>query len=155
LYTRSVDLWAFGCLLFEVATGNKPFTSKVKKQSKKEIFIKIINGQINKFPEKIDPALKDLILKLIVPDPKKRLGSNSILELTTHPYFKDCFDSENKLVLNLIKTSRLKIVKKVEIKNEKPIPYELFLRMENWKANTTNSFAIDGFSCLKTSEQNG
>ena len=50
-------------------------------------FENIRHGNI-KFPEDIDPLAKDLISKLLVPDPNERLGSKSgIKEIIEHPFF--------------------------------------------------------------------
>ena len=54
-----------------------------------------------KFPKKIDPNLKDLIQKLLVIDPKKRLGSmedpeNGINAIKNHPFFQNKFYFPNR-----------------------------------------------------------
>ena len=67
-----------------------------------------------KFPKKIDPNLKDLIQKLLVIDPKKRLGSmedpeNGINAIKNHPFFQNKFYeilNQNKFFLEHLDKER-------------------------------------------------
>ncbi|XP_065162571.1 3-phosphoinositide-dependent protein kinase 1 [Atheta coriaria] len=67
--TYAVDLWAFGCILFQMISGTMPFTGP----SDYLIFKKILALNYD-FPENFDPIGKDLINKLLVLDPNDRLG---------------------------------------------------------------------------------
>ncbi|KAI5481862.1 hypothetical protein MNV49_000139 [Pseudohyphozyma bogoriensis] len=73
------DYWAFGCVLFQIIAGRPPFQARTEYL----MFQKIINLEYE-FPEEFPADGKDLIKKLLVIDPKKRLG---IEEIKSHPFF--------------------------------------------------------------------
>lgn len=87
------DWWSVGCILFELIFGFPPFHANTPE----EVFTKILSGKIEwpKFTSPEDEKsfeqshAKDLIEKLLVVDPSKRLGSNGAQEIKDHPYFKD------------------------------------------------------------------
>eukprot|EP00762_Andalucia_godoyi_P007396 ANDGO_07845.mRNA.1 Flippase kinase 1 len=88
--SSSVDWWTFGILLFEILTGTTPFKGKTME----ETFENVRLGEL-KFPKgdgapELSKSAKDLIRKLLNPDPKKRLGAGpeGSLEIRKHPWFK-------------------------------------------------------------------
>ena len=66
------DLWALGCIIFEMVSGTKMFHGK----NNQAIFQKILDYDVQ-FPPFIDPLVKDLIQKLTDMDPQTRLGMRS------------------------------------------------------------------------------
>ncbi|CAD8063725.1 unnamed protein product [Paramecium primaurelia] len=70
-YGKSVDLWAYGILLFEMLSGYPPFYDN----EPIGIYKKILSGLIE-FPKFFDNKVKDLIRKLLNPDIQNRLGFN-------------------------------------------------------------------------------
>lgn len=86
------DWWSVGCIFFEFLFGYPPFHAATVD----DVFHNILNGSINwpTFPDEetefeyISPDAKDLILKLLVLDPEKRLGARGSAEIKEHPYFK-------------------------------------------------------------------
>lgn len=87
-HSTPVDWWAVGILLFEFLYGCPPFNS----DTPSEIFDNILSLNIPWPPRDIDDTPKeaiDLIEKLLVIDPKKRLGANGAEEVMNHPFFKD------------------------------------------------------------------
>jgi 3-phosphoinositide dependent protein kinase-1 len=83
------DLWAFGCIIFQMLTGSPPF----RDGSEYLIFKKILNRDYE-FPDNFpNDDAKDLIEKLLKFNPQERLGANDLPELryTTirnHNFFK-------------------------------------------------------------------
>ena len=83
-----VDIWAFGVMLYLFFTGTTPF--KAKKESKTLENIKNVKYSFDDKEVKIPDDAKDLISKILVKDPTKRLGfdSKDYSEIKNHPFFK-------------------------------------------------------------------
>ncbi|KAK9479534.1 kinase-like domain-containing protein [Lipomyces japonicus] len=84
---KSSDIWAFGCILFQLISGKPPF----KASNEYQTFQKIIKLDYQ-FPPTFAPVAKDLVSKLIVTEPSKRL---TIEQIKAHPFFSNVeFGSE-------------------------------------------------------------
>lgn len=73
-----VDWWCLGCLIHEMFTGFPPFRS----ENRMELFESIVYkspdlSKVSRFLSKIPSKLQDLLRKLLVKEPKKRLGHSS------------------------------------------------------------------------------
>lgn len=83
------DLWALGCIVFQMATGEVPFKGKTDFQT-----FDIIMKREFKWPDKLDGACKDLVDRLLVIEPMKRLGAGrpgsgcSYDDLMQHAFFE-------------------------------------------------------------------
>jgi len=77
---------ALGCITYEFLVGITPFYA----ESVQEIFQNILN-YIIEWPneEEVSPAAQDLISKLLIIDPSKRLGRNGAEEVKNHSWFSD------------------------------------------------------------------
>ena len=80
-----VDIWAFGIMIYLFFTGYTPFKAKTEKEILKNI--KNINYTFDN--TEIPDDAKDLISKILVKDPKQRIGYNSkdYSEIKNHPFF--------------------------------------------------------------------
>ena len=80
-----VDIWAFGIMIYLFFTGYTPFKAKTEKEILKNI--KNINYTFDN--TEIPDEAKDLISKILVKDPKQRIGYNSkdYSEIKNHPFF--------------------------------------------------------------------
>ncbi|XP_066496664.1 3-phosphoinositide-dependent protein kinase 1 [Tiliqua scincoides] len=82
---KSSDLWALGCIIYQLVAGLPPFRAG----NEYLIFQKIIKLEYE-FPEKFFPKAKDLVEKLLVLDATKRLGCEemgSYGPLKAHSFF--------------------------------------------------------------------
>lgn len=83
---RAVDWWSLGALLFEMLTGLPPFYSR----NREVMFEKIMKAQLT-FPPFVSNEAKDILTRLLIRDPKLRLGSGErdSSEITEHVFFGD------------------------------------------------------------------
>lgn len=84
--TYASDLWAFGCIIFQMISGLAPFQGG----SEYLIFQKILKLEYE-FPEGFDKTAKSLIEQLLVLAPNKRLGANDstpYISIRQHEFFK-------------------------------------------------------------------
>ncbi|KAK2176381.1 hypothetical protein NP493_665g02009 [Ridgeia piscesae] len=83
----SSDLWALGCIVYQLLAGQLPFWGGHEYQ----IFQKITKLEYE-FPEGFSKVAKDLVEKLLVLDPTKRLGCKEMKgygPLKAHSFFGD------------------------------------------------------------------
>eukprot|EP00249_Psilotum_nudum_P017003 c26104_g1_i1 orf=29-1393(+) len=82
--TIGVDLWALGCILYQLLVGKPPF-----KGASEYLTFQKVTARVLQFPEYLTPEAKDLINRLLDHDPNKRPGAGpdgySILK--GHPFF--------------------------------------------------------------------
>lgn len=87
--SKSSDLWALGCLIYQMISGLPPFRAETEFL----IFQKIAKLEFA-FPEGFDEVGEDLVKKLLEKNPEKRLGAGGMEELMGHGFFAG-FDWEN------------------------------------------------------------
>ncbi|OHT01066.1 AGC family protein kinase [Tritrichomonas foetus] len=82
----SSDIWSFGCVAYAMIVGEAPFHAN----SNFATFQKIEKNQYT-FPDFVPADAKDLIEKILVPDPNLRLGNNEYESdyesIRNHPFF--------------------------------------------------------------------
>jgi serum/glucocorticoid-regulated kinase 2 len=81
-YDKTCDWFSFGVVLFEMFCGYHPFKPKGQRIDPKIYLRKTF------IPEKVPKTPRDLIEKLFVTNPKKRLGYRGADEVKQHPFFK-------------------------------------------------------------------
>ena len=83
-YDKMIDWWSLGCLLYEMFVGKFPFQIKRNAKINFELYQKKLQ-----FPRHMDEDAKDLITKLLIVDPKKRLGYgyDGAEKIKNHPFF--------------------------------------------------------------------
>ena len=98
------DLWDLGCIIFKMTTGRVPFPGIEMMKVRGLILDRKIDWQDDFF----EPECRDLIEKLLVMNPKERLGApdtdHDMISLMAHPFFRGIdFNSDlSKLELKKI-----------------------------------------------------
>eukprot|EP00732_Lithocolla_globosa_P003490 Lithocolla_globosa_v1_NODE_2823_length_1857_cov_19.312986.p1 type:complete len:547 gc:universal NODE_2823_length_1857_cov_19.312986:73-1713(+) len=84
-YTKVVDWWTLGVLLYEMLTGLPPFYS----ENTNEMYRKILHEELT-FPPEVPPAARLLLSKLLDRDPTARLGHDENTdEIKNDPFFSE------------------------------------------------------------------
>ncbi|KAK9719527.1 Serine/threonine-protein kinase [Basidiobolus ranarum] len=83
-YTKTVDWWTFGVLLFEMLTGLPPFYD----ENTHEMYRKILEDEL-RFPDHVGSHARSLLRGLLERDPNQRLGNNGADEIRRHPFFAE------------------------------------------------------------------
>ncbi|MCJ1307002.1 hypothetical protein MMC25_000647 [Agyrium rufum] len=83
-YTKTVDWWTLGVLLYEMLTGLPPYYD----ENTNEMYRKILSEPLHfPGPEIVPPAAKDLLTQLLDRRPERRLGANGAAEIKAHQFF--------------------------------------------------------------------
>ncbi|KAF9313823.1 hypothetical protein BGZ91_006163 [Linnemannia elongata] len=82
-YTKTVDWWTLGVLLYEMLTGLPPFYD----ENIHEMYRKILQDEL-RFPDEISPDARSLLSDLLTRDPNERLGNSGSSAIKQHPFFK-------------------------------------------------------------------
>jgi len=80
-YTKSLDWWAVGILVYEMLTGSPPFYDR----DIQKLFVKVTSAEL-KVPDVFSPEVADFLNKLLARDPTKRLSDPQ--KIKSHPWFK-------------------------------------------------------------------
>lgn len=75
--TKKTDIWALGVLLYELFHGYAPFRG-----TRMDAVMQAIMRNVVAFKKNLDPSVRDLIVKILLFDPKKR---PVIEEILSHP----------------------------------------------------------------------
>ncbi|KAI8147555.1 kinase-like domain-containing protein [Fennellomyces sp. T-0311] len=81
-YSKVVDWWTLGVLLYEMMTGLPPFYD----ENTNEMYRKILQDEL-RFPDDMSSDAKNLLRGLLTRDPNERLGNNGPEEIKNHPFF--------------------------------------------------------------------
>lgn len=85
--TKAADLWALGCIIYQMISGLPPFRAG----SEYLIFQKILDRDLH-FPDGFNKIAKDLVQRLIQIEPTKRLGAKDQHDLYESIRSHDFFD---------------------------------------------------------------
>lgn len=72
-HNSGADWWALGVLIYEMLSGSPPFYD----ENTIKIYDKILHARFSEWPRHFDSCTRDLIKKLLMPDPNRRLGSGN------------------------------------------------------------------------------
>lgn len=84
-YTRSVDWWGLGVLIYEMLVGESPFPG----DDEEEVFDSIVNDEV-RYPRFLSPESVSLIQKLLQKNPELRLGAGEedASQIKRHKFFQ-------------------------------------------------------------------
>lgn len=135
-YNEKSDLWSVGIIIYEMITGTQPYHVKNYHQLMKKIKSDI--DMNNKFIERMSYDLQDLLKKLLVKDPKKRIGWSSFFN---HPWILLNLevDTENML-LDFSIVGSLPSISNLQSKH-------------NEYLNKINDVFVSDNKCLKSTEK--
>lgn len=92
--TKACDLWALGCMVYQMLSGISPFRGGTEYLTFENIMGHCKGTQPLTFPPVIDETAQDLILKLLKVNDAERLGAgdessmNGYGALKAHPFFE-------------------------------------------------------------------
>ncbi|KAG0475719.1 hypothetical protein HPP92_015405 [Vanilla planifolia] len=102
-YGKEADIWSAGVILYILLSGVPPFWA----ETEKGIFDAILQGDIDfesaPWPS-ISSSAKDLVRKMLTPDPKKRINSTQVLK---HPWLREGGEASDKPIDSAV-LSRMK-----------------------------------------------
>jgi NIMA (never in mitosis gene a)-related kinase len=75
-YDQSSDIWALGCLLYQLASGNAPFLAS----NQLALGNKIVNSEPPPLPNRFSPAFVNLVRMMLLKQPEMRPSAVEILE---------------------------------------------------------------------------
>ncbi|KAG8935804.1 AGC protein kinase Gad8 [Tulasnella sp. 418] len=81
-YTKTVDWWTLGVLLYEMLTGLPPYYD----ENTNEMYRKILHEPL-RFTDEIKADARSLLTGLLTRDPSARLGVNGAEDIKRHPFF--------------------------------------------------------------------
>lgn len=109
---KAVDWWSLGALMYDMLTGNPPFSA----ENRKKTIETILKGKLN-LPAYLTPDARDLIRRLMKRQVSQRLGSGAGdgLEVRSHSFFKnvnwkDVFDRRLEPPIKPVLVSYLKLL---------------------------------------------
>lgn len=85
-YGISVDVWSFGVFIYELITGNPPFSG----DNLFQLFNRIVKKKFT-LPSEFNQSLSDLLKRIFQADVESRIGcgKNGVLELKQHSWFSE------------------------------------------------------------------
>ncbi|GAB4845562.1 Calcium-dependent protein kinase 10 [Ancistrocladus abbreviatus] len=102
-YGPEVDIWSAGVILYILLCGVPPFWAETEQGVALAILRGILDFKREPWPQ-ISDAAKNLVLRMLEPDPKKRLTAQQVLE---HPWIQNAKNAPNVPLGDIVRT-RLK-----------------------------------------------
>jgi 3-phosphoinositide dependent protein kinase-1 len=98
--TKACDLWAVGCMVYQMLSGKSPFRAATEFLTFELIMGHFRSESPIEYPDTISAEARDLISRLLQPADNERLGAgdddsdNGYPSLKSHPFFA-CIDWDN------------------------------------------------------------
>lgn len=155
-HDKSVDWWSLGVILFEMLTGKAPFAHK----NKQKVLNDVLKAPIPPF--KFSEHANDLLRRLLVRDPRKRIGygDKDAEEIMSHPFF-EWIDWEKLAERNVTPPYIPKVRKQDDLRHIDPMfkeekvedtPAEKKLRLSEKEKNHFNEFTYSKDTVINSME---
>ena len=152
-YNEKSDIWALGCILYELLTFNHPFTAN----NQPALFIKILNSKFNPFPPGVPEDLKKMVEFILQKNCDERPTMEEIITSNSFQYnaIRIGLEKDLQKVLGIDKLKIYSMNKMInsnersffkQIKNNKN-SNELFIK--NQKTSLFNSKSVNPLSLNK------
>ncbi|GAB4851606.1 Calcium-dependent protein kinase 14 [Ancistrocladus abbreviatus] len=102
-YGPQVDVWSAGVILYILLCGVPPFWAETEQGVARAILQSEVNFRRDPWP-KISKNAKDLVRRMLDPDPQRRLSAQEVLD---HPWLQNCEKAPNTSLGETVK-ARLK-----------------------------------------------
>ena len=90
-YGSEIDIWSVGVILYILLCGVPPFWAETEQGVAQAIIRSVIDFKREPWPKVSDNA-KDLVKKMLDPDPKRRLTAQEVLD---HPWLQNAMTAPN------------------------------------------------------------
>ncbi|KAG7958689.1 hypothetical protein I3843_10G031100 [Carya illinoinensis] len=90
-YGPEIDVWSAGVILYILLCGFPPFWAETEQGVAQAIIKSVVNFRKDPWPKVSDNA-KDLVKKMLNPDPKRRLTAQEVLD---HPWLQNANKAPN------------------------------------------------------------
>ncbi|CAI8602141.1 unnamed protein product [Vicia faba] len=118
-YGPEVDIWNAGAILYILLCGDAPFWAESKQGFAQAIIQSVIDFERYPWP-KVSEKAKDLVMKMLDPDPKRRLTAQEVLD---HPWLR-------KLVKKISNDTKCLVQKMLDPTLERS---DYWLRHNHWE----------------------
>jgi NIMA (never in mitosis gene a)-related kinase len=135
-YNEKSDIWALGCILYELLTFNHPFTAT----NQAALFIKILNNKYNPFPPGVPDDLKSMVDFILQKDYEIRPSMEKIITSRSFQYnaLRLGLDKDLKNVLGIDSLPVQNMKKELSINYSERINSERNSNEHNLKNNSNN-----------------
>ncbi|KAG8935587.1 AGC protein kinase Gad8 [Tulasnella sp. 419] len=111
-YTKTVDWWTLGVLLYEMMTGLPPFYD----ENVNTMYQRILHDPL-RFPEDMPSDARSIMTGLLSRDPTKRLGVNGAEEIKRHPFFAKHIDWARLIAKKITPPFKPSVTGQIDVSN--------------------------------------
>jgi len=124
-YSSKADIWALGCLLYEMAALNYPFLAS----NIVTLYYKIVKGEYKRIPLKYDQDIHDLVDAMLSRNPDDRPSTSAILNMTVvqkyiQQFLSECEDMQKAIGKFVVPSKRIDKITSPKEKNSDFEPIE-------------------------------
>ncbi|KAG8951091.1 hypothetical protein FRC04_006750 [Tulasnella sp. 424] len=111
-YTKTVDWWTLGVLLYEMMTGLPPFYD----ENVNTMYQRILHDPL-RFPEDMPSEARSIMTSLLLRDPSRRLGNKGAEEIKAHPFFARHVDWERLIRKKITPPFKPSVTGQIDVSN--------------------------------------